>query len=71
MKVKELIELLQKQDQELPVRLITDHGQTLMECFQAGEGYLEEDSHMGEEIHPDDYNEEEYPDAVKVFVLEG
>ena len=71
MKIKDLVELLQEQDQELQVRLVTDYGQTPMEWYHAGEGYISEDSFMPDEIHPDDYNEEEYPDAVKVFVLEG
>lgn len=71
MKIKELIRALERQDQELQVRLVCNHGQALMECFSGEIGYIEEDSYMPDEIHPDDYNEEDYPTAQRVFVLAG
>lgn len=67
MKVKELLKLLTEVDQELTVRLVTDHGQTPMECTGFGEGYIDEDSYMPEEVHTDDVCE----DTIKVFILEG
>ena len=67
MKVKELIKLLTEADQELNVRLVTDHGQTPMTCTGYGDGYISEDSYMPDEVDPDDVCD----DSVKVLILEG
>lgn len=67
MKVKELIEKLQDEDQDLEVRLLTDHGQVLMTCNGAGEGWIREDEYMADEVSI----EELTPEDIKVFVLEA
>lgn len=69
MKVRELIEILIEQDQELEVRLIADHGQVPMALTGVQYSYIEEDSYMPEEISQEDY--EKFGVGIKVLMLEG
>lgn len=65
MKVKELIEELQKLDQDLNVRLECDHGQYAMTANGVGETYVDDDTvHMADEIHPDDFVDGEHDKVV-------
>lgn len=70
MKVKELIEELQKLPQDMLVTVEADHGQTPMKVTWAGEHYVKDKSeYMMEGIAEEDL--EEYPDADKVVVIQG
>lgn len=70
MKIKELIEILQEQDQELEVVVYADHGQTPMKAWAANETHVEDlNQYMMEEIADEDL--EEYDDPVKVFCISG
>lgn len=67
--VGELKQILAVQDDNLKVRLVTGHGNCAMSLTGYGESHIEEEIYMAEEVD-DDYIED-YPDAVKVFILEG
>jgi len=70
MKVKELIEILNQQDPELPVALVCDHGQETMKLTNAGEGkVISLDDYMMVEVLPDDQGD--YDDLIPIFVLEA
>lgn len=73
MKVSKLIRQLQiemEENGDINVRLICDHSQSLMSPTGSGLGYIEDDfEYMGEEIAGEYL--EEYPDAVKVIVIEA
>lgn len=68
--IKQLIEILQKEpNQDLPVVLYTDHGQTLMKM----NGYTMQSVHDIEDYMMDAVYSEEAPDEpyTNVFVLEA
>lgn len=68
--VKQLIEILQKEpNQDLPVVLYTDHGQTLMKMNGHGtEGVHDIEDYMMEKVW---FEEEPDQPYVEVFVLEA
>lgn len=67
MKVSELKTILQDVDDNLNIRLVTDHGQTPMSLNGYGIGYIDEDCYMPEEISEEDADE----GVIKVFMLEA
>ena len=73
MKVSELIKELQLLPQGLQVRISADHGQTPMASTWIGEGYIDEDSYMPEELSQEDVqaDPESYGDAIKVVIIQG
>ena len=70
MKVKQLIEKLSKLDQDLDCYVYADHGQTLFTQYRVKESYIiKNDEYYAEEIHPDDLNEFEPDEIVKVCII--
>ena len=72
MKVKELIEILNKQNPELTVALVCDHGQETMKLTNAGTGWVESlDDYMMEEYSFDEDEEPDTEGLTEIFVLEA
>lgn len=67
--IKEALKLQDKGYGEHQVRLITDHGQVLMEAEHIETTYIEEDTYMADEIHEEYLDEWENP--IKVIVIAG
>ena len=70
MKVKELIKELSKLDQDLDCYVYADHGQTTIPQYHVEECYIiKNDEYYAYEIHPDELNEFESDEIVKVCVI--
>lgn len=68
MKVKDLKKLLENVNEDLQVRLVCDHGQSLMVLTGEGVGYIKNiDDYYGEEIDKDDLT----GDESQVYILEA
>lgn len=70
MKVKNLIELLQKYDPELPVYIYTDHGQTSERVVDVYKGILDLDDIEQEVRCEDEYQDFEKESENLISVLE-
>lgn len=72
MQISDLINILQQAleaNGDLPVRLQTDHGQSLMALNGYGVSYIEDSSWMPEVVDEDSL--EDYPEAIKVYELQA
>ncbi len=73
MKLKSLINELQvlakEHGEDMPVRLQTDHGQSLMSVTWCGVSHIDSDEYMTDAIHEDDLSE--HPDATKVVEIQA
>lgn len=63
--LKVILDSLPEEDLDIEVRVFADHGQQAMPAASAGEDYIEENTYMGELVHPDDATE----DSVKVLLI--
>lgn len=66
MKVKDLMESLQKADPEMEVMVYADHGQWCLPASCADSDYVDED---GELIHPDDLDQNDIEGYTQYFVI--